>query len=177
MTTRRVAALAFFVGSLTLAGCLPEGPGPGCPSCPRGHDGNVAGTVSFETVDRGIHSGVRGSRHLVVREPAAWADLWAEHVAGRVPAPPVPSVDFSREMVVAFFWGEKPTSGYSAEISGLVLNSQALVVRVETASPPPGAIVLQVLTQPFHIARIARSDFPVEFAVVEQERKRSPRGS
>lgn len=149
---------------LALGGCLPR-EDRGCPACPGA--GTASLLLPFETVDHGVHSGVREERRVVVRDEAAWRALWDEHVAGRVPEPPLPSVDFTREMAVAFFLGEKPTSGYGVEIVEIVLGGERLQVRVEVVSPPPGAPVLQVLTQPFHIVKLARFDLPVDFFLVE----------
>ncbi len=123
--------------------------------------------VAFETVDQGVHSGIRAERRVVVRDGTAWAALWAEHGAGRTPQPELPPVDFTQEMVVGYFWGEKPTAGYRVELTEVVAEATRLVVRVEVGSPPPGAPVLQVLTQPYHLVRLPRSELPVEFLVVE----------
>lgn len=164
MKTRAWGAVVLAGAMAILSGCLPREEG-GCPYCPGG---GVAVIVPFETVDQGDHSGIRGERRVVVRDGAAWAALWAEHGAGRTPPPELPEVDFSREMVVGFFWGEKPTAGYRVEISEVLAEAGRLVVRVEVGSPPPGAPVVQVLTQPHHLVRLPRSELPVEFLVVER---------
>jgi len=159
-----------FLG-LLLGGCLPqEVSEPGCAVCPRDKPVPIS-SAPFDTIDQGIHSGIKESRQLVVRDPAAWAALWAEHIAGRVSAPPLPVIDFAREMVIAFFLGEKPTSGYSVEIKEILEEGDKLIVKVEVAVPPPWAMPLQVLTQPFHIVKMPRFDLPVEFVVVEVETK------
>jgi len=162
-----------FLG-LLLGGCFPkEALEPRPLVCPGGTSAPAL-SVPFETIDQGVHSGIRSGRQLVVRDSAAWAALWAEHIAGRVSAPPLPVIDFAREMVIAFFLGEKPTSGYSAGIAEIVFDDNKLIVRVDVESPPPGTILLQMLTQPFHIVMSTRSDAPVEFVIVERETKRSP---
>jgi hypothetical protein len=76
-------------------------------------------------------------------------------------------VDFAREMVLAFFLGEKPTSGYTATITEVLQLQDKLRVKVAVETPPPGSFLLQVLTQPFHIVRLPRYDLPVEFVEVE----------
>ena len=124
--------------------------------------------VAFETVDQGVHSGIREERRAVIRDGAAWAALWAEHTRGQHPAPAVPPLDFTQEMVVGYFWGEKPTAGYRVELTEVVAEAGRLVVRVEVGPPPPGAPVVQVLTQPHHLVRLPRSELPVEFLVVER---------
>lgn len=125
-------------------------------------------TIGFKTLDRGTHSGIRDQRALVIRDWAIWDALWKEHTAGRLPPPPLPTVDFSREMVVAFFLGEKPTSGYAVEIREVLLTEAELRVRVEVTVPQKGAIVLQILTQPFHIICLPQHEGPVRFEVVQK---------
>ncbi len=164
------AVLALMLGFL-LGGCLPRngGDGGGCPVCPGGGAGGTAVVIPFETVEQGDHSGVQAEGGRVVRSPAAWEALWAEHAAGRVPAPPLPPVDFSREMVLAYFLGEKPTAGYAVEIREIAVSEGRVLVHVAVTTPPAGAPVLQVLTQPFHIVRALRSELPVEFVPVEAD--------
>ncbi len=170
MRARGFLALGPLAFVVLLGGCLPRGTGgePGCPVCPGG--GAVAElSVPFETLDQGVQSGIRHARKLVIRDGETWAALWREHVAERVPQPPLPQVDFTRDMVIAFFLGEKPTAGYAATIKEIRASLDKLLVRVEVTSPPPGSFVAQVLTQPYHIVKLPRSDLPVEFVVVEAE--------
>ena len=171
---KRSLALILGFASLLLAGCLPEegvmnaGSAPGVPRTGEA-PGPPSAELPFGTVDQGIRSGIRDARQAVVRDPGTWGALWAEHVKGRVPEPPLPLVDFSREMVLAYFLGEKPTSGYAVEIREIALSAGRVLVHVAVTAPPPGAPVLQVLTQPFHIVRAPRSELPVEFIPVEAD--------
>jgi hypothetical protein len=165
MMVRGWAALALVFLGLLLGGCFPR-EDRGCPVCP-GSGGAVIG-VPFETVDQGEHSGIREERGVVVRDPKAWAALWQEHTAGRISPPPPPPVDFTRNMVVGYFLGEKSTAGYAVTVREIALHQDPVVVRVqvEVRSPPPGDPVAQVLTQPFHLVQVQRFDLPVEFHLV-----------
>ena len=81
-----------------------------------------------------------------------------------VPAPNAPEVDFSEEMVIAIFSGEKPTGGYSIEITKVELDEDEVTIFFEEVSPEPGQPVTEALTQPFHIVKINRiDDLPVKF--------------
>ena len=166
---RGAAVVALGLAAVLLGGCLPEGlrwAGPG-ETGGEMDEGEGTGQVPFNALDHGVRSGIRDARRLVIRDVETWQALWAEHVAGRVPAPPLPPVDFAREMVLAFFLGEKPTSGYTATITEVLQLQDKLRVKVAVETPPPGSFLLQVLTQPFHIVRLPRYDLPVEFAVEE----------
>jgi len=129
----------------------------------------------FETIDRGFHSGIRDARQVVIYDLEAWRGLWTEHVKGRFPEPPLPPVNFIHEMVIAFFLGEKSTSGYTATVREIFVSDGKLVVKVDVETPPPGAFLLQVLTQPFHIVKVARTDLPVDFLIQESCSKSADR--
>jgi len=114
--------------------------------------------VSFSTIDKGFRSGVREPLEVVIRGEQEWAALWSRHASGRRPAPSPPLIDFSAEMVVGLFLGQKSTGGYSVEITRAELDGANLKVFYRDGSPPPGAIVPQVLTQPYHLIRLLRRE-------------------
>jgi len=163
-------ASVLVLGAALLSGCVPQDNG-GCPVCPRGAGRYPTVLMLFDTIAHGAHSGVPAERRLVIRDAATWEALWAEHVAEEVPPPSVPPVDFTREMVIAFFWGQKPTSGYEVETTEIAWVEDRIVVRVQESSPRPEDMVLQVLTQPHHIVQTPRVDLPVEFVVVPAPRE------
>jgi PrcB C-terminal len=114
--------------------------------------------VPFQSIAKGSRSGVRDSLQLVVRNQAEWDALWKRHVSIETNPPPAPAIDFNKQIVVAVFLGEKPTGGYDVEIIRAEQTDGALVIHYREKNPPPGGIVIQALTQPFHIIRVARDD-------------------
>jgi len=117
----------------------------------------------FTTVDQGFYSGISEPRNVVIRSSEEWKRLWEEHTSIFSPPPPLPEVDFSRDMVIGVFLGTRPTGGFSVEILSVRHEGDQLVVEYAESSPGAGCIVLPVLTQPFHLIKVARSDDPVEF--------------
>ena len=118
---------------------------------------SLALAVPFTTVDRGVHSGIRETLHAAVRTPAEWEAVWRRHAGGMA----TPHVDFAAEMVVAVFAGERRTSGYEIEITRVVASAGGLQVTYRERTPPAGALLLPVLTAPFHVIRLPRADGPV----------------
>jgi hypothetical protein len=110
--------------------------------------------VTFHTVGKGSRSGVRAFRQSVVRTQAEWEMLWQRHTSAETNLSPPPALDFNKEIAVAIFLGEKPTGGFAVEIVRVERIGDELVINYKEASPAPGAIVTQALTQPFHIVRI-----------------------
>src|SRR5919205_627256 len=65
---------------------------------------------------RGAYGGVSERSQRVVRTQAEWERLWAQLRGNEVPAPPAPKVDWSREMVLAVFMGERNSGGHSVSV-------------------------------------------------------------
>jgi len=121
--------------------------------------------VPHVTIDRGLNSGIQERKFVVIRTAQEWEDLWRVHRSRISPDKPAPAFDVQGEMIVAVFAGEKRTGGYGIEIVRIEENgaASALSVVVRETSPKPKAIVIQVLTQPYHIVKLRRVDLPIVF--------------
>ncbi|MGQ0549667.1 MAG: hypothetical protein ACT4PY_08385 [Armatimonadota bacterium] len=122
--------------------------------------------VAFQTVDTGQASGIREPNWLVIRDTAAWAELWQRHAPGR----PAPSVDFSRDMVVGVFTGVSQDSS-GIWITRIVREPDRLTVfysLVDSKAVPMSQDAVPVL--PFHIVRVPRTMAPVWFALIITKR-------
>ena len=117
--------------------------------------GNGVSRVPFETIAKGYRSGVLGSLQTAARNPADWTALWKKHASTDSNFPPLPAIDFTKEIAVAVFLGEKPTGGHDIEITSVERSGDNLVVSFVERSPQPGGVVTQAFTQPFHIVRVA----------------------
>jgi hypothetical protein len=119
----------------------------------------LAAQNSIRTIDKGAQSNVDDKLTAAARTEAEWAPLWKKHNYDK-PAPPV---DFSKEMVVAVFMGSRPTAGFTVEIVSASARDGKLMVTYREVLPGPGSISAQVLTAPYHIAAVAKSNLPVVF--------------
>jgi len=109
-------------------------------------------TVPMRAIDQGIMSNMDAGRQATARSTEEWAALWNLHAGERTR----PSVDFSREIVVAVFMGTRPTAGFSVQIVGVRQEGQALIVSYKETRPAPDALTAQVLTSPFQIVAVPR---------------------
>ena len=123
--------------------------------------------VPFTTISRGISSRITAQSFLTIRTAQEWQDLWHKHASNSPTPPPLPAVDFSRKMVIAIFLGTKPTGGYGVEILRVKMSGDKLLALYKETVPPRGAMVTQVLTQPYHMIKIQQSSVEVIF---QQER-------
>jgi hypothetical protein len=113
----------------------------------------------LRSVDKGTISGVSAERHVTVSERVAWTALWREHSPSR----PLPGVDFSREMVVGVFLGQRPSGGFAVEILGYREDGGQIVVRYRETMPSPGAITAQVILSPYHLVALPKQRGTVTF--------------
>jgi hypothetical protein len=118
-------------------------------------DAMILESPGTRTIAKGDQSNVDDARQVLVRSEAEWTKLWQQHA----PDQPKPTVDFSREMIVAVFMGSRPNAGFSTAIlSATATPSGTLLVRYKETRPATGAISAQILTFPYHIVAISKAD-------------------
>jgi hypothetical protein len=117
----------------------------------------VLSDVPFETLDRGTASAIRQRTFVVARTTEEIAALWRAHRG----APPPPAV--GGRTVIGVFAGERPTGGYQIDVERIETRAGRLHVHVRDTVPPPGTLVTQSLTYPYHIVAIPPTDMRVEF--------------
>jgi len=124
--------------------------------------------VPLVTLAKGALSAIAERRLIAVRNQLEWQELWRAHQGGGQSGAPLPPVDFEKDMVLAMFAGEKGMAGHAIEIRKLEAAPGELRVFYAETRPPPGAMVAQMVTQPYHIARSQRFDGPVTFTPLTQ---------
>ncbi len=67
-------------------------------------------------------------------------DFWDLHTAGAQPQPPLPSVDMSRNTLIAVFIGRRLTSGYDVEVTDVSLSVTSLHVSSDETIPCGGVL-------------------------------------
>jgi hypothetical protein len=108
-------------------------------------------------------SGFDKPARLVVRDAATWQSVWAQTFRGGS-VPPIPVIDFSREMLVVVALGSHSSGGYGILLDGASAEATGdLAVEVRSISPGSGCGVTAAFTQPVDIARVPRRDGAVRF--------------
>lgn len=120
--------------------------------------------IPFQRLAADFTSGVSQSRQVVIKDAASFAKLWAEHGNNRVPAPAMPSVDFSHQMVLAVFAGQMPTPCYQLTVNRVASQGDKILVEYDVSALQTFAACAQVVSTPMQMVAIERNDAPVEFA-------------
>jgi hypothetical protein len=117
--------------------------------------------VPFTSVDLSTYSAVTTPETVVVRDAAAWAELWNRHKGNIVPSLPVPAVDFNRYMVIGVFIGTRPNGCYGTTVANVYRTGRKIHVTRIDREPVYGVVCTQALTAPAHLILVERSDLPV----------------
>lgn len=104
-----------------------------------------------------------GPAAFLAANQAQFDSIWRTANGNQLPAPATPSVNFSSGRVVAFFWGQKPSGGYTVSLVGTQTVGNTLRVTLNLTSPRPGDITTQALTSPFIILSVPGAPTKVEF--------------
>jgi len=125
--------------------------------------GASASSVPVRSIEKGTQTFIDVSRQVTAHTAEEWSTLWRQHAPNR----PMPTVDFSREMVVGIFAGSRSTAGYSIEIVSAEVLQGTLVVRYRETSPGRAAVTAQVITTPYHLVAVPKRDGPVRFEKID----------
>lgn len=101
-----------------------------------------------------FNSGLDKPDRIVVRDATSWQAVWRDVWRGGSEIPPLPAVDFSREMILVVALGARSTGGYGILIDGANEAGQDKInVAVRSISPGNCGVTL-AFTQPVDIARL-----------------------
>lgn len=114
------------------------------------------------------YSAITEPLQVVIKDGESWKKIWEKiHCRVTSPVPPVPEIDFSREMVAVVGLGTRPTGGYGIVIHNAFEKDGKVAIIVRKQKPGTNCFTTQALTQPVDIVRLPRIEKPVEFREFE----------
>lgn len=143
-TMRTVASIALLIA---LAGC---GGGDSSPTAPDG-------PIAFTDVHRSKASGMRTAGAQIVSRPEPWMAMWDSIVLGQTPKPPMPAIDFEKNILIVATLGETPDSCKHVRIDQVVRRNGALDVTISEVRPPASCTCPPVVVQPVHVVSVPRA--------------------
>lgn len=108
--------------------------------------------VAFQRVTKGSRSAYVQQTTVVATNNRAFDDI----LARITPDQPIQSPNFTREMAVAVFLGERLTSGFQVRVTNVTDTAGILTIEALETIPNLRCAVTQALTQPFEIISVPR---------------------
>lgn len=123
---------------------------------------------------RGLRCGVTLPRYALFRHDDKWKSFWEKGIAPYASGRWIraPEIDFSKDMVVGVFLGERPDPHYGVEIRSVKplpdSDPPVKVVRYREIRHMIGVFTPSLPVQPFHLRKIPRFDGDVVFEPVKR---------
>jgi hypothetical protein len=73
------------------------------------------------------------------------------------------AIDFSKEMVIVCIDKVRNTGGFSIEVSEIVKERDAFVVKVKSIGPKPMDMVTTAIMQPYHVVKMNATNKEIKF--------------
>src|SRR5205814_2151319 len=90
---------------------------------------------------------IQHSGQVVILNETQWNHFWAEHHPEEVS----PDIDFSRNMVVGVFLGQRPADAFAVDITGIRTTADSVFVDYIERVPPPGTFQVAVEVYPYDV--------------------------
>jgi hypothetical protein len=119
-----------------------------------------------------LGSGIWDQLRVVIRDRDAWLDVWKriqrpDPNRGPYPEPPpLPEIDFSRDMIVVAAMGARPSSGYAIIIDAAYERNDRLEIVVRSVENR-NCLAYAIMTAPVDIVRLPKTERSVVFREIE----------
>ena len=101
--------------------------------------------------------------HQVIKSRDEFSGFWKGLAMPAQWIPPLPEIDFAKEMIIVSVMGQRPTSGYLTVIDGACEVDGQVEVFISSVEDHSCIGVFDSYTYPSDAVRIPRSDLPVVF--------------
>jgi hypothetical protein len=111
------------------------------------------------------YSGIGDSLRTVIGDEQHWREVWARIHRDERPIPPVPAIDWSRELVIVAALGRRSSGGFAIRIDSAYQRADTLEIVVRTEMPGRNCMLTAAFSQPVDLARLPRpaAALPVRF--------------
>lgn len=114
---------------------------------------NASGTVSFEILEQSSHGGRKERSNVIITSQDDLQALYTELKLGTAP-----KVNFDSNNVVALFLGQKPSGGFTIGVKSVTVEGNVATVKVNITKPEPGQMTTTVITTPYSITVIPKTE-------------------
>ena len=112
----------------------------------------TASKLAITVIDTGNTSAIEDTLATSLRDAQSWSTFWKHHKSCEIPTPPLPEVDFEKEIVIIYVLGEKPRGSTWVHIESVEDDGKALNVAVATRSSTGPSTT--VMCNPFTIIKV-----------------------
>ena len=120
---------------------------------------------NFTVLLKGSHSNFEKPSLKVIKNNDELKQLFGVLNSTKSPSDKIPEVQFNKNIVVGLFMGTKNSSGFSIEINHIDYKPDETVIEYRETTPK--GRVMTVMTSPFQLAKINRTNTPIKFQKID----------
>lgn len=139
---------------------------PGLSSEPKP---DVIESVEFEPFITQISNHHRKEENFIIRSFEEWKEVWQKIYSHFSVPPDPPYFDFDKNMLVALFFGEKPTTGYSIDVTEIKKVNDVMKISAVKEESGAGCFPVRVVNYPYTIVQLDPFEGEIEFEIQEIE--------
>jgi hypothetical protein len=117
--------------------------------------------ANFIEISKGAHSNIEESKYMIINDKKTYNEVFLKINQTRVPKIDIQNIDFENNQIIALFMGMKSSGGYAIAIDHILCKTDELTVYIKENKPNGPAT--SVLTQPYFIAQIPKTDKKINF--------------
>ena len=121
-------------------------------------------------------SGLERPFRWPITDDESWTEFWTLLHGSRSPFPPLPRIDFGKEMVIAVGLGYRGSTGYAVAVTDVqavqtTSGQRQLHVTYRETTPGCWCAVGCAITQPYSVVKLGRHDAAIQFVHVTRQGK------
>jgi len=128
----------------------------------QANSGQLPHHFQLRLLESQIHSGIAKPhlQFMVISDRSHFVEIYTNLHAETLPKPSLPEVDFATQRVLVAFMGQKSTAGYAIQFEEIIVQrDDNIEVTVRRRIPPPGAILAQIVTNPYVMAVVDKGAY------------------
>ncbi|XLZ68874.1 hypothetical protein ABT364_20325 [Massilia sp. SR12] len=121
------------------------------------------GAVAYKQLAQNQYSGVYDAQNLVLRDAASLQKFWSTFYRNQTSVPPVPTLDFNRQMVIAVAVGAYSNGCNALVIDKVAVSGETLLVNYHVTQAAGDVACTTSITYPAAMLVLDRIDGKVDF--------------
>lgn len=119
---------------------------------------SMGGDSNVQVLASGSHSGVKEHEYHDLHNAKDFQTWWSKAYSTYSDVPPLPTVDFTKNMVIAAFMGEKTHGGYTLRVENVEQTLDAYNVKIKISIPGNNCRASQDIVQPFEFVVVPNNN-------------------
>ena len=122
--------------------------------------------IEFTEIKSGLNCNYNSFTTIEIYDSKKLNTVWANLFAKYDRKPPIPTIDFEKNMLIAIALGERNSGSYSLQVESIIENKNNIKVIIDENKPGPSCITPSVMIYPFQLIKISLPKKPITYVKV-----------